>query len=153
MRHGFCDLGGKILGGTMKLQRTERGATLVEAALTILLFFTLIFSILEFGRAYNVYQLATNAAREGSRFSVAPFPGTSTLPTAGDVETHVRDFLASANVSGANVTVDQTANGTNVNGVVLVSTEVHVQAPYSFIFFPFGTIQMNARAVMRNENN
>ena len=140
----------------MRFRRTERGATLVEAALTILLFFTLIFSILEFGRAYNVYQLATNAAREGSRFSVAPFPGTSTLPSAGDVETHVRDFLASANVSGASVTVNQTAvgnNGNNVNGVALVSTEVDVQAPYSFIFFPFGTIQMNAKAVMRNENN
>jgi len=148
MRHGFRDLGGE-----MNRRRRERGATLVEAALTILLFFTLIFSILEFGRAYNVYQLATNAAREGSRFSVAPFPGTSTLPTAGDVQTHVRDFLASANVSGASVTVNQTANGTNVNGVVLVSTEVDVQAPYSFIFFPFGTIQMNAKAVMRNETD
>ena len=148
MRHGFRDLGGE-----MNRRRRERGATLVEAALTILLFFTLIFSILEFGRAYNVYQLATNAAREGSRFSVAPFPGTSTLPTAGDVQTHVRDFLASANVSGASVTVNQTANGTNVNGVVLVSTEVDVQAPYTFIFFPFGTITMNAKAVMRNEND
>jgi Flp pilus assembly protein TadG len=136
-----------------KMLRKERGVTLVEAALTILLFFTLIFSILEFGRAYNVYQLATNAAREGSRFSVAPFPGTSTLPTAGDVETHVRDFLASANVSGASVVVNQIANGTNVNGIVLVSTEVDVQAPYTFIFFPFGTIQMNAKAVMRNEND
>jgi len=136
-----------------RMQRTERGVTLVEAALTILLFFTLIFSILEFGRAYNVYQLATNAAREGSRFSVAPFPGTSTLPTAGDVETHVRDFLASANVSGASVVVNQTANGTNVNGIVQVSTEVDVQAPYKFIFFPFGTIQMNSKAVMRNETD
>ena len=137
----------------MKLRRAERGATLVEAALTILLFFTLIFSILEFGRAYNIYQLATNAAREGSRFSVAPFPGTSTLPTAGDVETHVRDFLASANVSGASVTVNQTAVGSTVNGIALISTEVDVQAPYSFIFFPFGTIQMNAKAVMRNETD
>jgi Flp pilus assembly protein TadG len=137
----------------MKLRRSERGATLVEAALTMLLFFTLIFSILEFGRAYNIYQLATNAAREGSRFSVAPFPGTSTLPATGDVETHVRDFLASANVSGAAVTVNQAAVGTNVNGVVQVSTEVDVQAPYSFIFFPFGTIQLNAKSVMRNETD
>lgn len=137
----------------MSLRRTERGVTLVEAAITILLFFTFIFSILEFGRAYNVYQLATNAAREGARFSVAPFPGTSTLPTSGDVQTHVQDFLASANVSGASVTVNQAASGTNVNGVVLVSTEVDVQAPYTFIFFPFGTIQMNAKSVMRNEND
>jgi Flp pilus assembly protein TadG len=137
----------------MRLRRGERGVTLVESAITILLFFTLIFSILEFGRAYNIYQLATNAAREGSRFSVAPFPGTSTLPTAGDVETHVRDFLASANVSGATVTVNQAAAGTNVNGVVEVSTEVDVQAPYSFLFFPFGTIQMNAKSVMRNETD
>jgi len=140
----------------MRARRSERGVTLVEAALTILLFFTLIFSILEFGRAYNVYQVATNAAREGSRFSVAPFPGTSTLPNASDVQTHVQDFLASANVSGATVSVNQAAvgnNGTNVNGVPVVATEVDVQAPYTFLFFPFGTVQMTTKSVMRNETD
>jgi hypothetical protein len=30
---------------------------------------------------------------------------------------------------------------------------VDVTAPYKFLFFPFGTIQMTSTAVMRNEND
>jgi Flp pilus assembly protein TadG len=131
----------------------ERGATIVEAAVTTMLLFTFLFGILEFGRAYNIKQMLTNAAREGARFSVAPYPGVSTLPTSGDVSTHVKDFLAKANVTGATVSVNQSQNGTNVNSVPMVATEVDVTAPYKFLFFPFGTIQMNSKAVMRNEND
>ena len=131
----------------------ERGATIVEAAVTTMLLFLMLFGILEFGRAYNVYQTITNAAREGARFSVAPFPGVSTLPDNGTVTSHVQGFLTAAAISGATISVNQSQIGPSVNGVASVSTEVDVTAPYQFLFFPFGTISMTSRAVMRNEND
>jgi Flp pilus assembly protein TadG len=137
----------------VKRHATERGTTLVEAAVTTMLLFLMLFGILEFGRAYNIYQTVTNAAREGARFSVAPFPGVSTLPDNATVTSHVQDFLTAASISGATVTVNQSQAGPTVNGVASVSTEVDVNAPYTFLFFPFATITMSSHAVMRNEND
>jgi hypothetical protein len=140
----------------------SRGGTLLEAALTLLVFFIFLFAILEFGRAYNVYQTLTNAAREGARFAVAPCPALSTaaectfgpgvVPDEPAVKSKVQVFLDSANVTGANVTVEQHVAGT-INGLPTEFTDVSVTAPYTFLFFPFGSINLRTQAVMRNENN
>lgn len=48
-------------------QRGERGATLVEAAFLLPLFFFLVFGILEFGFAFKDYLTLANATRDGAR--------------------------------------------------------------------------------------
>ncbi len=135
------------------LRRHERGATLLEGAVTALLFFTLILGVIEFGRAYNQYQVMTLAAREGARFSVAPFSATATLPTVQDVKDRVQRFLKSSgvNVPDTNITVTQNVSAT-VNGVQVVYTQVTVNAPYRFFFFRFGSVTMGTTSMMRNEN-
>lgn len=45
----------------------EAGAELVEAALVLPILLMLLLGIVAFGRAYNVYQTITRAAREGAR--------------------------------------------------------------------------------------
>jgi Flp pilus assembly protein TadG len=132
--------------------RRQRGGTLVEAAVTFMVFFTFIMAIIEFSRALQIYHGITNAAREGARFSVAPFPGTSDLPSTGDVETRVNTFLASNRINGSDVNVVQTVAGT-VNGIPTIYTQVDVSAPYQFLFFPLGEITLSTEAVMRNETN
>ena len=89
------------------IRRTQKGGTLLEAAITLMLFFTLIFGVLEFGRAYNLYQTITNAAREGARFSVAPFPGTDNLPTTTNVEARVQQYLDSVGARNTTINVVQ----------------------------------------------
>jgi Flp pilus assembly protein TadG len=142
----------------MRNRRSQHGGTLVEGALTLIVLLAFLFAILELGRAYNVYQVMTNAAREGARFSVAPCSATDsscpypagTLPTTGDVQTYVTRYLNTAAVQGATVTVVQDASRT-INSVPQTFTQVTVSAPYSFIFFHW-TITMTTEAVMRNEN-
>lgn len=136
----------------MKRLRSQSGSTLVEAAIALPVLFMLLFGILEFGRAYNLHQVLTDAAREGARYSVAPYYGTTTLPSASDVQAQVQVFLTADNVQGATITVNQTSPVT-VNGEPLVYTEVDVTAPYQFVYFPFGAINLTSRAVMRNETN
>jgi len=133
-----------------KSYRNQKGGTLLEGAITLMLFFTLIFGVLEFGRAYNLYQTITNAAREGARYSVAPFSGTSNLPNTTQVQARVQQYLDSVGARNTTISVDQTSAGT-VNGVNTVYTTIQVTAPYSFIFFPFGTVNMQTTARMRNE--
>lgn len=50
---------------TFRKRRGERGADLVEAALVLPILVTLIFALISFARAWNVYQSMTRAAREG----------------------------------------------------------------------------------------
>lgn len=51
------------------LIRSERGAAVVEFALVLPLLILLVFGIIEFGRAYNLYLGVTHAAREGARIA------------------------------------------------------------------------------------
>jgi Flp pilus assembly protein TadG len=134
-------------------RRKEKGAVIAESAISILLMLTLLIASVEFGRAYNIFQTITNAAREGARFSVAPQSGTADLPTPEEVQARVEQFMASTNIKNATVNVNQTLIGPEVSGAQTVYTEVNVQAPYNFLFFPFGSVPLNTQARMRNETN
>jgi Flp pilus assembly protein TadG len=50
--------------------RGERGAALVEFALILVLFFVLIFGMIEFGSDYNNYIAVRNGTREGARLGI-----------------------------------------------------------------------------------
>src|SRR5688572_9480173 len=53
-----------------RLLKNQRGAALLETAITIPLVLLIAVSIFEFGRAYQTWQILTNAAREGARVAV-----------------------------------------------------------------------------------
>lgn len=144
---------------------SQRGSTLVETAVVITLFFTLVFATIEFGCAYSMYHSITNAARAGARFSVAPCsydPASCNTVLPGQmvdekaVDNVVRQWLATANIDASSpnvvIRVDQGESVTR-NHVQLSYTHVHVEAPYSFFFLPFGPVTLKSDAVMRNENN
>ena len=50
--------------------RNQRGAALLETAITIPLVLLVSVAVFEFGRAYQTWQVLTNAAREGARVSI-----------------------------------------------------------------------------------
>jgi len=64
----------------------ERGATLMEAALVLPLFFLLLLAIFEFGLIYSSYQTMVGAAREGARQAVGPNGYYPTLPLPSDAQ-------------------------------------------------------------------
>ena len=51
-------------------RRRGRGQAMVEFALIAPIFFLLLFSIIEFGRAVYYIQMLNNAAREGARYAI-----------------------------------------------------------------------------------
>src|SRR3990172_9556085 len=67
--------------------RSERGAAIIETALTLPIVLLVCVGIFEFGRAYQTWQVMTNAAREGARVAV--------LPTidAGAAEARVLEYM------------------------------------------------------------
>jgi Flp pilus assembly protein TadG len=147
----------------MKIRNNTRGATVLEMALVLPILFILLFAIMEFGRAYNIFTTVTNAAREGARFSVAPiatgFANAGNPPTVSQVKADVQQFLHmdGIDVPDSNIDVVQNCSGTTACPIVYGETglqysQVTVTAPYRFIYFPaFGTINLRSQAVMRNE--
>jgi Flp pilus assembly protein TadG len=64
-------------------------------------FFLLVFGMIEFGRMVMVQQIITNASREGARLAVLDAPEGVSKHT--EVLNAVRDYLASAGITGATV--------------------------------------------------
>lgn len=139
--------------------RHERGAAMIEMALTLPLLLLLSIGVFEFGRAFQYWQVLTNATREGARLAV--LPGTSD----DDVTSRVVSYLSSGRLTSAGsatVTVvhnDEISIGT---GTASAST-VTVQYPFEFIVLqPIArlvasdtdvgeAITMTVSATMRNE--
>ena len=51
-------------------RKTERGASLLEFAIAATVFLTVLFAVVEFGRALWVHNALTDAARRGARYAV-----------------------------------------------------------------------------------
>src|SRR5262249_46048853 len=90
-----------------KARHGEKGAELVEMAFVVLIFLVLMMGVFEFGRAFNIYQNITNAAREGARFAVAPQRGgTTNYPTNTEVSDVISSFMRSSYLNPAVATIN-----------------------------------------------
>jgi Flp pilus assembly protein TadG len=138
-----------------KRLRNQRGAALIETAIIIPLVLLVSVAIFEFGRAYQTWQVLTNAAREGAR--VAVLEGY----TDDQVTTIVRDYMTGGrltNASGASITIVR-----NVPFMSSTASRVTVDYPFQFMVLnpvarmvqgnsSLGTpLTMQSSALMRNE--
>jgi Flp pilus assembly protein TadG len=139
--------------------RDERGAALLEMAFTLPLLLLVCVGILEFGRAYQTWQVLTNAAREGARIAV--LPGT----TSTDVTNRVRAYMQNGQLPKyATATVTLTPTTVSIGaGSTESASQVTVNYPFDFIVLDpiarlatgqgTGTgVNMVATATMRNES-
>src|SRR5262249_25451853 len=113
-----------------RARRSERGQSLVETALALPLLLLVSVGIFEFGRAYQTWQVVTNAAREGARMAVLP-----ASPTSG-VQARVRQYLTNGalpNAAGASVDVQPAAQITLASGNTVSASLVTVGYPFQFM--------------------
>ena len=111
--------------------RSERGAALLETAITLPLLLFVCIGIIEFGRLYQTWQVMTNAAREGARIAVLP------SPTNAGYDSRVRQYLdmgglnndSTVGVNVAPVNVDLGAGGTASGSRVTVTRDPDALAP------------------------
>lgn len=129
----------------------ENGQALVEFALVTLLLLILLVGVFEFARAWNAYQVITDAAREGARTAVVADPNV-TLDSCYSV---VRHALARAGLdsTAAQVAISGWGEGTGS------PASVQIQYPYEFVFVgtllewaaDSSAITLGTSIVMRNE--
>lgn len=139
-------------------KRKERGAALIESAITIPIILLISVAVFEFGRAYQTWQVLTNAAREGARVSII----------AGKTDAQVRDAvqrymdiggLPNAYSNSVTITLERNIDLGSNN-----ASRITVAYPYNFMVLngvirlvtPGSStgepITMSAATVMRNEN-
>lgn len=121
----------------------QRGQALLETAVILPLVLLVSVSIFEFGRAYQVFQVMTNAAREGARIAV--LPGTADA----DVTNRVKAYMTAgsiANVGSAGVVIDHTKT-VSIGAGTAPATQVTVNYPFSFI-----VLNPVAKLVVSNSN-
>jgi Flp pilus assembly protein TadG len=80
-------------------RRNRRAAAAVEFAIVAPIFLLMVFGMIEYGRMVMVYQILTNASREGARSAVLDGATTDSVTTS------VTAYLTQAMLTGATVTV------------------------------------------------
>jgi Flp pilus assembly protein TadG len=138
------------------LRKNERGAALIETAITIPIILLISVGIFEFGRAYQTWQVLTNAAREGARIAIL------TEKTDADVQGAVQNYMKNGGLpkwATATVNIDRNvAMGPNT------ASQITVNYPFQFMVLngvvklvtPKSTagspLTMQSVALMRNES-
>jgi len=138
---------------TPRLLKNQKGAHMVEFSIIALVFFTLIFGIIEFGLLIYNQQVITNAGREAARFGVVARPIDSKIQSQEIVQEAVdyaENFIITFGDKNfeAQATFESNENYCREFKDVLT---VEVSHDYSFVFLPFATKKMETKSVMRCE--
>ena len=140
------------------LKKNERGVALLETAVTLPLVLLVCVGIFEFGRAYQTWQVLTNAAREGARVAIL------TETTDAQVTEAVRSYMSSGQLPAA-ATASVAINRNVAMAGANTGSQITITYPFSFIVLnpvarlvaPSATtgaspLNMQAVALMRNES-
>jgi hypothetical protein len=140
----------------------EDGSTIVEFAMVLISFLTLLFGMLDLSRALYVYNYVSDAARDGTRFAMvrgsacshATFP-TACPATATDVETYLRTTKLSPGINPNAVMVATSWPGGNPGCASPLNSpgcivKVRVQYNFGFMlpFLPKLSTQMRSTSQM-----
>ena len=138
---------------------SERGAALLEVALTLPLLLLVATGIFEFGRAYQTWQILTNAAREGARVAVLPGMDDNA------VEERVVEYMTSGllpRADDADISIDRDTE-VDIGASTASASRVQVDYPFTFMVLQGiaslvvegsttgAPLTMTTSATMRNE--
>jgi hypothetical protein len=145
---------------TRRVTAEERGAEIVEFAVVLLGLLMLLIGMIWMGRAYNIYETMTRAAREGARYALAPTCAQcgNQFPSAAQVQAVVDGSLSASSLDPTKKTsynfqtlVLTPTSDPPLTGVV-VSFSYPVQLVIPFTTLNASTITISTRVQMRKEN-
>ena len=148
------------MSGLRRRLRSERGAELIETALTLPLILLVVVGIIEFGFVFQKLEVVTNAAREGARVLVLPDFGPA------DAIARMEQYLEAAGLDPDLAElptledlepVEEDLDGTNCIAVVNVWVKYPHEAPFlsgigSYFNSTFGTFSLEGQSRMRTED-
>jgi len=102
----------KTINSVIRLRQVAAGteaAEIAEAALVLPIVFMLLFGIIWFGRAFNIYTTITYAAREGAQVAAQPTCATcgNTASSATNVANRVLQVLQASHIDTSSASLQQ----------------------------------------------
>lgn len=151
-----------------KGRRMERGSTLVEFALVLIVLLLMMFGIMDFARALYTYHFVANVAREGTRYAIvrgancnAALSGCQ-AEASGSVPPYIRGLSTGIGIDPSLISVTATWPGAPANSSTDCSindqagclVQVQVTYPFKFIFplMPTQTCQSGSGASQTTAN-
>lgn len=152
----------------IRVQRDESGATLVEFAISLILFMMLILGIAEFSVALYSYHFVSYSAQQAARYAIVRGSRWQTAcasadsydcdASAANIQDYVRGIAAPL-INPNAITVSTTWPGTTPSGSTTGCTpankggcvvDIRVTYPFSFSIplVPAGTLQFSANSEM-----
>jgi hypothetical protein len=131
-------------------RRSERGQALAEFALVLPLVMLFIAGIVEFGRAWNIKQAVTDAAREGARYAVVQ---DSTILSTDDVKAKIEERLGLAGIETSTIEFSPDFHLANSEMTVTVSTPYRMALVGVLLGWAGApsVVTISTQATMRNE--
>jgi Flp pilus assembly protein TadG len=152
----------RFLRGRRAMERcsNSEGQTLVEAALSLAVLFTLVFGMIEMGLVFYTYNFVSEAAREGARYAMTR--GSScTSPCTEATNASVQNYVQNLGYPGLNssdLTVTTTWPDTGASCTPSVSpcnnpgnnvmVKVTYAFPWSIPFVPSSILTMTSTSEM-----
>ncbi len=146
--------------------RSSRGQSLVEFALTLPILLLILVGVLDLGRLYFTYISLTNAAREGARYG-AKYPPTNPTDQANSRVQAINNHVAGevdrniVTLTASNITINcpdgvpctpGSPNTPGINNRIQVTVTYPFQLITTYIFGG-GTLQLRSSAEMVIYNN
>lgn len=131
--------------------RSERGQALVEFAIVLPLLLLLLLGIVDFARAWNVFEVLTDAAREGARVAVVFQPATTEQDVIDTIiEAGQRTAIS---IDPADITITGFQAGRGTQATVRVEYDYELKWVGALLGLVSGdrTITMATEFAMRNE--
>jgi Flp pilus assembly protein TadG len=143
------------------MRERDRGSSIVEFSLVLVLLLTLIFAMMYFGTALYAYHYVSSAARDATRYAMVRGSSCSSLPDCNIGQTGIQNYVVSHVPAGVNASLVNATISWPIepNSAPICSSSqnspgcfVNVQVTYPFSFslpfVPFGTITMESSSQM-----
>ncbi len=129
-----------------RLRANEHGSAIAEFGLGFVVLFSVLFGIVDFGRALYAYDAISDAARIGTRFAIVRGSSSGSPATSSTISSYVQNNCC-AGLTPSSITVTTTWNPNNNPGST-VTVQVSYSLTFMLPFLPTSSVPMSATSEM-----
>lgn len=114
----------------------QRGATILEFALGFLVFFSVVYAVMEFGRIIASYNILAGATREATRYATVHGSFSGSPASSSDIQDVARKWAIGLDTSSLVVTTSWSPS--NAPGSTVKVQSSYTAVPFSAFIFKNG---------------
>ena len=131
----------------MRLGRGERGSAMVESALCLMLFFTLVYAVMEFGRMVYSYNVLAGATREATRYAFVHGGSSGATADQATLATKVKSWAIGLDPNSITVTATWSDPATKAPKSTVQVVSQYTMSPFTRLISA-GNFVMSTRSEM-----